>query len=712
MKKTLMNTIFVERATKVIVEKGQHELPKVYLATAIKNLEDLGYTFSTPLIERVSTLSKEEFVEFYQTLVKDLKKMLGAHVVHQPMYPNFPTQVMEASEAELFINAIVHGISTILKDVAGVELENRGLPQYEKEEHFPLLSDKKLKEIELGTEEEFYTLIRNLIGAKTSISESDKADVDKVIGELDDVSLVMPSTITMKENMAFTVASLMKHEKISVNLVSTFTKTATDVLRLIVALSDGDVSLSDTVRFRKFKRWERRLLLGLLEKSSNPTEDMLRYAGLWIAVGTVLHPGEYKSRYPKAFAAFDVLRENKAFETFNNKLEKALKEGNVEGAIYLLMGRPGEFARRLDHVLRISDHPSEVLSRFNKVAGEVATPLLLQVAAHFKNRNSGNELRTFFPKGNVARVVAIENALPPLSEEICNWAVKACNQALSKRFAELPKLGKVALDESLKEYIVPFSQRSASKTLNTVSRGSKLPLSEDEWIRMFLYWKEGNVNGERTGSVDIDASFVFYGEDWNYLELISFHHMRSEAYQAVHSGDIRSAPNGASEFIDVNVPAAISNGARYVVMSINSYSHHPFSDLPECFAGWMGREDGTTGEIFEPKTVENKVDLAADTQIAIPVIFDLVERKAIWCDLAMTHTPEFYNTAAANQEGMALMGRALTTLVKPNLYDLFLLHALERGELVEDKEEADVVFSVNEGITPYNIETIIAEYLV
>lgn len=54
-------------------------------------------------------------------------------------------------------------------------------------------------------------------------------------------------------------------------------KTATDVLRLAVALSEGDVSLASSVRFKKFNRAERRFLLGLLEQCGNITEDMLRY---------------------------------------------------------------------------------------------------------------------------------------------------------------------------------------------------------------------------------------------------------------------------------------------------------------------------------------------------------------------------------------------------------------------------------------------------
>lgn len=57
------------------------------------------------------------------------------------------------------------------------------------------------------------------------------------------------------------------------------------------------------------------------------------------------------------------------------------------------------------------------------------------------------------------------------------------------------------------------------------------------------------------------------------------------------------------------------------------------------------------------------------------------------------------------------MGKAMTNLIKPNLYDLFVLHALARGTLVDNPDRAQSVFSVNSGITPYDTEKIMSDYL-
>ena len=74
-----------------------------------------------------------------------------------------------------------------------------------------------------------------------------------------------------------------------------FCRTATDVLRLITAMSDGDVSLAENTKFRSLKRRERRVLMALLESCGNIEEDMLRYKGRWIRIGERLHPADFSA---------------------------------------------------------------------------------------------------------------------------------------------------------------------------------------------------------------------------------------------------------------------------------------------------------------------------------------------------------------------------------------------------------------------------------
>ncbi|MFQ6386698.1 cytoplasmic protein [Priestia aryabhattai] len=696
----MKNDIFLRRQSKVIVKQGSDILPPAYVASMLKNIEALGFTASTSLIDRLLTLPFYEFMSFYEQLLLSLKRLVGAHVKYKPMYPNFPNEVMQASEAELYINAVVHYLTGIL-------------PNSEKQDVFPLFDNTDLRIIDLGTDEEFDLMMRQLIGANTSLSQTDRADIEWSLINLPALDL-LPAVIPQKENAAFVSSVLIKTKKLPIDVLSSYFKTATDVLRLATALSDGDISLSSPTLFKKFSRFERRSLLQLLESTPNVEEDMFRYKVKWIRLGEILHPGEYKHRFPHAAKGFDAVRNHKRPLTFYSKLEKALEQQDVSKAVSLLEKRPGDFARRIDHLLRLSTGEQETASiivAFATVAHHVSTPVLLQLYSHMKHRHRRQDLRVVFPKGNVSKVMALDNPLPSLRKNLCDGVRNACKDALHDRFAKLPPLGNVWLDERLREQTIPFSQRSNSKTLKTISRGSKLTIPEGDTLRFFIWWKEGFANGEHTGSVDIDLSAGIYDENWQYKEHISYTNLSSKSFKAFHSGDITSAPNGACEFIDLHIPTILKKGGRYILMNVYSFSVQPFVMLPECFGGWMMRQHIESGEIFEPSTVQNKIDLASDSTISIPLIFDLQERKLIWTDISLHHHVAFENNLEQNNGSVSLIGKAMTKLLKPTLYDLFSFHAEARGILIYDKQKADTIYSLDEGVTPYDIETIIETYL-
>ena len=82
----------------------------------------------------------------------------------------------------------------------------------------------------------------------------------------------------------------------------------------------------------------------------------------------------------------------------------------------------------------------------------------------------------------------------------------------------------------------------------------------------------------------------------------------------------------------------------------------------------------------------------------------------IWCDMALRRHPAYVNNVQGNLKGINLTLQALTHLNKPTLYDLFLLHAQARGELVSTPEQADTLLSVASGI-PFRQEEIASGYL-
>ena len=69
------------------------------------------------------------------------------------------------------------------------------------------------------------------------------------------------------------------------------------------------------------------------------------------------------------------------------------------------------------------------------------------------------------------------------------------------------------------------------------------------------------------------------------------------------------------------------------------------------------------------------------------------------------------NNLESNLSGVAATCYSVVNMHKPNLYDLINLHIKARGLRVENKEDADVIFDVNSGITPFDTEIFMSEYL-
>lgn len=686
--------LFLRRATKVHVPVGSGGATRAQVASAIQEIAAFHCILSESVIERIGMLSADELARWLRDMLGVLRRRVGAHVQHQPFYPGFPEQVLKASKAELYLTAVMHYLTL------------RRLPAHEHARP-PLLEGKLVPWlIELGRVAEFESLLAPLVSSRTSLSEVDAADVAWFIRQYrGDVFRLLPGDVPFREIRALVGGALVQHVAGDARVdefLDRNVETATDALRLAVALSGGDVSLTTaTTRFAPMKRGVRRLLLRLLDRAPNAVEDVMRHAERWKRLAEVLHPGDYADKYPRALAAITAARRNDAPASFGSRVETLLAQRHIAALTPLLQQRPGEFARRLDVTLRRSTEPGAVLDAFETVAAQASTPILLQVLAQARAPRP-LPLRAFTPKGALAKVYGIQDRREPLAPEVLARAARICQDALVKRFASLPPLGRCFVDPALRDYIVPLAQRAASKSLRTLVRGSRLPLPDTRFIRLFLWWKNGRAR------TDIDLSAAFFDANFVFMQTVAYYNLKG--FGGYHSGDIVDAPQGASEFIDLDIDALVEKGIRYVVTSINSYTRQPYCDLPECFAGWMARADLASGEVYEPRTVVDRIDIASDTQICLPFVMDLQERRVIWADLGLTSTPR-WNNVRNNLSGVSLMLRALVHTPRPDLETLFDLHVRARGERVETPQQAETVFAPHQGITPFDVDVIRSRFL-
>lgn len=673
-----------------------------------KNIESLGFVLSPELAERVLTLSLDELRAFYERLVPCLRAMVGADKAYKPMYPNYPDQVRKMSEAELYLNAALH--------YWGDMIGRRIIPRYLKELRPALQEKPALKPVGLALPEEASQLFRRLLEGRGSLTPADREILGWfVFSRGDHVADSLPEEVPFRENAALLAAYLLRFTSLHPQ-ARRYLKSGLDVLRTAAAYSGGDVSLSANTRFVRFSKSLRRWFLAGLEADPDLDESLWRQPEKFKRLGERLHPGEFARRFPKTWEAFRRLRSGAKPATFGSQVESHLLRKDVEALLSLLSTRPGELARRLDHLLRLSspEQRETVLASFARVIASLPSPLLLQLRNHFQSRHIETRLRVVFPKGDVGKLKAVDTVLPPLQRAICERIEALCRQALIANYAQRPPLGPCWLDERLKRYKVPFALRSAAKSLRTVARGSRIPFSVEreeaggprETMRFFIWWRDGK---SRT---DLDLSAMVLDEDFGFQTTLAYYNLKELG--GYHSGDITSAPQGASEFIDIEIPTFVGRGSRYVMMVVNSYTTQPYCDLPECFAGFMRRNQPQSGEIYEPRTVLNTFDLSANSTIAIPLILDLRLREVIWTDLSLKRNLSADNNVHANRSSLSVLCQAMVNLNKPSLHDLFELHIEARGSDAARREDAQTVFLSEPApgaLTPYDIPRIMAEYL-
>ena len=669
--------------------------------TALTTLRALGYRLSDPAREALTS------PEQAWTLVNAAARLSSGSpsAEYRPFYPDFPIQVRSASEAALLVNAALH----YLGDVVGVRI----LPDYRPSPREPLPGDDgALTELGLATAQNLERIVADLIAQATPFSAQDRADLTA----LRDFGPEAAPHVAVKENLAVLTVTFPDLD------FSDSYRTVTDVLRLAVALAGGDVSLAEPCRFPSFSRAQRRRLLGLLDAvgqaqdSRDSAEEMARRCERWKRLARHLRPGDYARRFPRAAALLHQVASGDAEAGFTSRLEEALARRDVEGALHLLTTRPGVFARRLNHLLRLcaDDVARErVVAEFARVAPEVSLPVLVRLWEYFSSPG---------PDALPWRVVAIKAATGTKTTLIPSTrrpgpadaaVVRAVEEALRQR----RRLGRIAVDQGMYEgYTAPMGLRSASPGMRTAGRGTRLPLPEGETIRFFLHWCDlpeappeapgpagPAAKADRDTRVDLDLSAFFVSEDFARTEQIAYYNLRSTA--AVHSGDLTSAPDGAAEFIDVTLAEALRQGWRYVVMTVHSFSHHRLSEVPECWTGAMARgADPQSGEVFEASTVMQRLDLVSPTFNATPFVIDLAERRLIWWDLPV----------GVGEHQVANLDRS-SNRVLAHLLDLLegrrmpLAHLLEllADDVVEDPDEAQLVFGEG-GILPWQTERILA----
>ena len=304
----------------------------------------------------------------------------------------------------------------------------------------------------------------------------------------------------------------------------------------------------------------------------------------------------------------------------------------------LLKSNPGMYARRLVELLRktkpLDTDADLVLDGFSEIAPRVSTRVLVEIWNLMQvpaGRTDGA------PKWKAVTLASGKTVPLPVTimDDVTRDQALRIQSVIEKSLEGRNKgLDWILGVDPGTRYAMPLSTRFASGG-KTAGRGTRVKLDgynaedPDLTIRMFVHWRDrGNTVDDR---VDLDLSTVVASDDLESCESVWYGDLRNSSM--THSGDLTSAPNGACEYIDVNVAKTLERGWRYVIPTVHSYTGQTFDTIPEAFAGVMFRHgDAQKGEIFDATTVRSRFDLDKQATNTVPFVFDLKTGELIWLD--------------------------------------------------------------------------------
>jgi hypothetical protein len=673
----------------VALQKGLVCIPdsvadnRIHGATLQANLLGLGYMMDQDCLERVSSADLSWISEFHNETIPYLHKMLGGGKKYEPLYKNFPEEVVSLSTQEILFTQMLHYISHGKWSPESIEMERP-------------IAFEKITPIILKscTEAEFDQIFTDLIGINTSLTPQDQ---DVILwfcttGR----SLKFPERIPFKENLCV-LASLGLDVPI---------KTTTDVLRIAVYMSGGDPALpalppkfmrirykSKTsipnperlkFRFKKFKRSERIKILSLLEKTNCDPAEMVLKDQRWIRLGEILHPGEYKERFPKAFAAFDAIRNTKV-KSWYGHVDAEFKRG-IEPGLFALAQRGGEFVRRMDYLVRSNPKETQkVLDSFLQAIKTCSNKVLYEAYGHFETRRNPVKNRSVMIKG-ARRKTALPD-LPAIPSDIVESVHSIIFSELKERFSKLPPLGATWIDPLLQKLPLPTNMRSLNFSMRPTIRGQRVPFANPDAkvIRAFVHWTD-----ER-GNIDLDLSAIYSGEGESpnvVVQNFSSPKMGSN----IHSGDVRYRRGNCAEYIDVLIKETLK-AHRYVVLDVRSFTGAPLSESKACF-GFMEREFPEANSNWLPETIANTLILQSEAVNTVAVILDLKTREYIFLDIDG-------EGIVAGREGIPELIEEWSKPPKISVYDLLFMHVEARGQMVTLEHHVDTYLKAEDFTKSY-----------
>ena len=575
-----------------------------------------------------------------------------------------------------------------------------------------------LKELDIVTLAEVEALTANKLFSKVVPSKEEFTELDVLLETLENHKVSISKTI-QKENFQnkelknyYILYMFNKHGIV----LDGYVDTATDALRLAAELSGVELSAKH-IQFKKFNNKEIHLIFSYLEKLNYTFDDMWLYRKPWKKFYKLFGNRVGKAKYPKVKKFFNALFDKKIYGskmTTRGAIQQSYLDFSDDTSIHntaklisLLNTRPGEFARRLLSILNKVDFNSYDYIMFNmmNVFTSVDSKVLWQLVARLRALEE-----------ETTRSVAIKGVYQKLDETITNlkeqgdisYIFERLMLVLGMKYAQKEFLGKVYISPTLGSMALSTSMKGTSNSTELTTRYSwfELPKGFDV-VRFFQFWtNDGN------GRTDLDLSTKLFKKTENgfgQVGMSAFTRLQDEyvvdgkKVSFKHSGDYQNAPepDGAIEYVDIRGIEHLLNSdeEHYLIMYINNYNQDSFLPYPSNRAGVMllSNDEAASKELYQQKSVFKQFQLVSEVRGVIPLIFDFKQNRLIWVDMPKEIFSHSSVDRAKLEEFLSdVLGKVEST---PSIHSMLTLNALARGMVVDNPDEADVIFDENTPIS-------------
>jgi len=627
------------------------------LITLTKELGKFGYSLSP---KALMYLSDSDMTDIINETLPYLQEQFYPGTKWCPLYPGFPEQVISKTEKELWDEQ--HELYASMKkdgdgpvDYSKFIEKNSWYTDSELNDLLKASEDRGHDRQEYGamTEADLLGVFKSILSSGNSLHAETREELVWFLENYPDEKL--PEKIPFKETMCV----VMKYRPdYSVNDVN-------DVLRYGIYLMGGNPELVKVPKKVASTSWKKRadvnnpqwralsatrkVRADILSRLNNVVEkrgveacipDAKRFYGHWYVLSERVHPGDYETKFPKAFSFISILKSNaasKMYRTWNSILQEKYDKGeDVLSIAKFASARPGEFIRRFDSFLRrgMKDgRESDVMDIFIETSG-MKNKTLLELRNYYEKR-AARCPRLISVKGKTTKHLI--DPLDPLPVEMVNTVREFIERKvllnIKDSVTEKDLLGKtVYIDPEINHIPIPMGMRDNVFVIPQCTRTS---IPEDKnFIRMFIHWIQKPGKPE-----DLDLHAYLYKDDQT-VSNVGWNTTLKSGDCVVHSGDVLNRDGDCSEYVDIDINKAIESGWNYIVMDVHNYKGRGFDTLDN----WLGYT--TSIERLEPgnknwvpKNIDFSQKISVNDSSIAAWIFDLNKRQAILIGVGLSGIP-------------------------------------------------------------------------